>query len=107
MAEAATGRLPIDLAWGAGITRFSAAECSSERQGRLTGRVQTPTLRLAADRERDRQDFVPRPFWNVVLVAGEPALGAFTVGGPLLGESGAPALPALAGLRPNAQLRRA
>src|SRR5207247_2628532 len=73
LADAAAARQRIDLAWGAVLTRFLTVECGSDRQVLSAGRVQTPTLRLAADRERDRQDFVPRPFWNVVLVAGEPA----------------------------------
>src|SRR5437867_1081850 len=72
LAEAAAARQRIDLAWGAVLTRFLTVECGSERQVLSAGRVQTPTLRLAADRQRDREDFVPRPFWNVVLVAGDP-----------------------------------
>src|SRR6058998_2683459 len=62
LADAAAARQRIDLAWGAVLTRFLTVECGSDRQVLSAGRVQTPTLRLAADRERDRQDFVPRPF---------------------------------------------
>src|SRR5207249_9988273 len=81
-------------------------ECGSDRQVLSAGRVQTPTLRLAADRERDRQDFVPRPFWNVVLVAGEPAFEASAVGGPFWDEGGARSLVALAGLGDTATVER-
>src|SRR3989442_351402 len=99
LAEAAAARQRIDLAWGAVLTRFLTVECGSERQVLSAGRVQTPTLRLAADRERDREDFVPRPFWNVVLLAGEPPLPTAPGGGPLLGEGGARAPRAAARAR--------
>src|SRR3989454_10681698 len=98
LAEAAAARQRIDLAWGAVLTRYLTVECGSERQVLSAGRVQTPTLRLAADRERDREDFVPRPFWNVVLVAGDPSFEATAIGGPFWDEGGAKALVALAGL---------
>src|SRR3989449_475335 len=98
LAEAAAARQRIDLAWGAVLTRFLTVECGSDRQVLSAGRVQTPTLRLAADRERDREDFVPRPFWNVVLVAGDPSFEATAIGGPFWDEGGARALVALAGL---------
>src|SRR2546429_3474953 len=106
LAEAAAARQRIDLAWGAVLTRFLTVECGSDRQVLSAGRVQTPTLRLAADRERDRQDFVPRPFWNVLLVAGEPAFEASAVGGPFWDEGGARALGALAGLGGTAPVGR-
>src|SRR2546428_610293 len=99
LAEAGAARQRIDLAWGAVLTRFLTVECGSERQVLSAGRVQTPTLRLAADRERDREDFVPRPFWNVVLLAGEPAFEASAVGGPFWDEGGARSLVAFAGPR--------
>src|SRR5438093_407067 len=106
LAEAAAARQRIDLAWGAVLTRFLTVECGSERQVLSAGRVQTPTLRLAADRQRDREDFVPRPFWNVVLVTGDPPFEASAVGGPFWDESGARALVALAGLGDTAKVQR-
>src|SRR2546425_558155 len=106
LAEAAAARQRIDLAWGAVLTRFLTVECGSERQVLSAGRVQTPTLRLAADRERDREDFVPRPFWNVVLLAGEPAFEASAVGGPFWGEGGARSLVGPAGLGGTATVER-
>src|SRR5947199_63111 len=106
LAEAAAARQRIDLAWGAVLTRFLTVECGSERQVLSAGRVQTPTLRLAADRQRDRKDFVPRPFWNVVLVTGDPPFEASAVGGPFWDESGARALVALAGLGDTAKVQR-
>ncbi|HEX9341657.1 MAG TPA: DNA topoisomerase [Thermoplasmata archaeon] len=98
LAEAAAARQRIDLAWGAVLTRFLTLECGSGRQVLSAGRVQTPTLRLVGDRERDREAFVPRPFWNVLLVTGEPPFEASAVSGPFWDEGGARALVALASL---------
>jgi len=98
LAEAAAARQKIDLAWGAVLTRFLTIECASGRQILSAGRVQTPTLRLVADREREREDFVPRSFWNVVLVAGTPSFEATAVGGPFWDAAAAKAIVALTGL---------
>jgi DNA topoisomerase-1 len=98
LAEAAAARQKIDLAWGAVLTRFLTIECASGRQILSAGRVQTPTLRLVADREREREDFVPRPFWNVLLIAGMPPFEATAVGGPFWDAEAAKAIVALAGL---------
>src|SRR5438128_6030243 len=106
LAEAAAARQRIDLAWGAVLTRFLTLECGSGRQLLSAGRVQTPTLRLAADRERDGEDFVARPFWNVTLVAGDPPIEATAVGGPFWDQNGAQALVALAGLGDTAVVER-
>lgn len=101
LAQAAAARQKIDLAWGAVLTRFLTIECASGRQILSAGRVQTPTLRLVADREREREDFVPRPFWNVVLVAGTPPFEATAVGGPYWDASAAKSIVALASLGAN------
>src|SRR5207245_10093842 len=85
---------------------FVTVRCGADRQVLSAGRVQRPSLRLAADRERDREDFVPRPFWNVVLLAGEPAFEASAVGGPFWDEGGARSLVALAGLGDTATVER-
>src|SRR5437870_4499254 len=106
LAEAAAARQRIDLAWGAVLTRFLTLECGSGRQLLSAGRVQTPTLRLAGDRERDREDFMARPFWNVTLLAGDPPIEATAVGGPFWDEGGAQALVALAGLGDTAVVER-
>src|SRR5467141_2334618 len=98
LAEAAAARQRIDLAWGAVLTRFLTVECGSERQVLSAGRVQTPTLRLVVERERERPDFVPRPFWNVLLSVGDTPFEAMAIGGPFWDESAAAALVALASL---------
>ena len=67
LAESAAVRETVDLAWGAVLTRFLSM--ATGRHGRdilSAGRVQTPTLGLVADREREIEEFVPSPFWRVV-----------------------------------------
>src|SRR5437870_9078316 len=106
LAQAAAARQRIDLAWGAVLTRFLTLECASDRQILSAGRVQTPTLGLVAEREREREDFVPRSFWNVRLVCGTPPFDATAVGGPFWDQNGAQALVALAGLGDTAVVER-
>jgi len=98
LAQAAAARQRIDLAWGAVLTRFLTLECASDRQILSAGRVQTPTLGLVAEREREREDFVPRSFWNVRLVCGTPPFEATAVGGPFWDLGAAQAVVALSGL---------
>ncbi|MCI4371417.1 MAG: DNA topoisomerase, partial [Thermoplasmata archaeon] len=102
LAEAAGARQQIDLAWGAVLTRFLTVQCASGRQVLSAGRVQTPTLRMIAEREREREDFVPRPFWNLVLRVGDMPFEATAVGGPFWDAAAAHALAALAGLSETA-----
>jgi len=66
LADAARARQDIDLLWGAVLSRF--VSLASYRYGSSylsVGRVQTPTLRLIVDRERERRAFVPVPYWEV------------------------------------------
>lgn len=64
LAEAGEARQDIDLIWGAALTRFiSIATTRLGRQFLSAGRVQTPTLALIIDREKERQAFKPVPFW--------------------------------------------
>ena len=98
LAQAASARQRIDLAWGAVLTRFLTVECASDRQILSAGRVQTPTLGIVADREREREDFVPRPFWNVILSIGTPRFEAAAIGGPFWDAKAAQAIVALASL---------
>lgn len=66
LADAARARQDIDLLWGAVLSRFISL--ASYRYGAAylsVGRVQTPTLRLIVDRERERRAFVPVPYWEV------------------------------------------
>src|SRR5918995_45 len=75
LADAGEARQDIDLIWGATLTRWVSR--ATKRYGSAflsVGRVQSPTLVLIADRERERRAFVPVPYWEleVELKNGEP-----------------------------------
>jgi len=68
LAKSAEARQYIDLIWGASLTRFISL--ASEQLGKdflSVGRVQSPTLALIVEREKEIQDFVPKPFWKIRL----------------------------------------
>ncbi|HEY3317489.1 MAG TPA: DNA topoisomerase I [Coriobacteriia bacterium] len=70
LAQAGEARQDIDLVWGAVLTRYLtiASNTASKRAwGSIlsAGRVQTPTLKLIVDRERERDAFVPETYWVV------------------------------------------
>jgi DNA topoisomerase-1 len=66
LARAGEARQDIDLIWGATLTRFvSLATSRLGSQFLSVGRVQSPTLVLIAEREKERRAFVPEPFWVV------------------------------------------
>jgi DNA topoisomerase-1 len=69
LVRAAECRQIIDLVWGAALTRFlSLASNQLGRDFLSVGRVQTPTLATIVDREKDIENFVPKPFWNLIAV---------------------------------------
>jgi DNA topoisomerase-1 len=75
LAEAGEARQDIDLIWGATLTRWVSR--ATKRYGSAflsVGRVQSPTLALIAERERERRAFVTEPYWEleVNLKNGEP-----------------------------------
>ncbi|WP_248517081.1 DNA topoisomerase I [Salinarchaeum laminariae] len=66
LAAAGEARQVIDLVWGAALTRFLSL--SSRQLGDdfiSVGRVQTPTLKLLVDREREIQAFDPENYWEL------------------------------------------
>lgn len=66
LADAGDSRRQIDFIWGAALTRYlSKAKYTSMSSSRPAGRVQTPTLALIVDRERERQAFVPEDYWTI------------------------------------------
>jgi len=70
LADAGATRQDIDLVWGAVLTRYltlasSAAAKRAWGDVLSAGRVQTPTLKLIVDRERERDAFVPEDYWTV------------------------------------------
>ncbi len=75
LAAAGEARQDIDLIWGATLTRWVSR--ATKRYGSAflsVGRVQSPTLVLIAERERERRAFVPEPYWEIEanLQNGEP-----------------------------------
>jgi DNA topoisomerase-1 len=72
LAAAGESRQIIDLVWGAALTRYLSV--TSKRLGKRflsVGRVQSPTLALIVDREKEREAFVPEPYWELYAVHKE------------------------------------
>lgn len=66
LAASGEARQVIDLVWGAALTRYISL--TSGRLGKeflSVGRVQSPTLALIVDREKEIQAFVPKPYWEI------------------------------------------
>lgn len=69
LAAAGESRQVIDLIWGAVLTRF--VSLSSGRLGDKflsVGRVQSPTLAILVNREKERDTFVPVPYWEIYAI---------------------------------------
>jgi len=67
LSSAGEARQVIDLVWGAVLTRFISL--TSRRLGRdflSIGRVQSPTLKLLVDREKEIKAFKPKPYWKII-----------------------------------------
>ncbi len=65
MADSADARREIDLIWGAVLTRFLSLMAGRRGKSFLSvGRVQTPTLALIVERERERKAFKATPYWE-------------------------------------------
>ncbi|WP_445476032.1 DNA topoisomerase I [Methanococcoides methylutens] len=80
LADAGHSRQVIDLVWGASLTRYLSI--SAGRLGKLflsVGRVQSPTLALIVDKEKERQAFVPRPYWEIFATLKDGSGELFTV----------------------------
>src|SRR5918912_387231 len=66
LAAAGEARQDIDLIWGATLTRWVSR--ATKRYGNAflsVGRVQSPTLVLISERERERRAFTPEPYWEI------------------------------------------
>jgi DNA topoisomerase I len=66
LAQAGEARQVIDLAWGAALTRYLSIT-GGRRGGDFlsVGRVQSPTLGLIVDREKEILAFVSEPYWEI------------------------------------------
>jgi len=68
LAAAGEARQVVDLIWGASLTRFISLAAKRGGGNILSvGRVQSPTLAMPADREREIESFVPEPYWEISL----------------------------------------
>ncbi len=75
LSKAAHSRQLVDLAWGATLTRFiSIASGKVGKDFLSVGRVQSPTLALIVDREKEIKAFVPKPYWTITGMASKDKL---------------------------------
>ncbi|SFB74960.1 DNA topoisomerase-1 [Halobiforma haloterrestris] len=66
LAAAGEARQIIDLIWGAALTRFLSLSAGQLGDDFISvGRVQSPTLKLIVDREREIQAFDPEDYWEL------------------------------------------
>lgn len=66
-AYSANARREIDLIWGAVLTRFlSIISGQIGKEFLSVGRVQTPTLALIIDREKERMAFKRKKYWEII-----------------------------------------
>jgi len=66
LAAAGEARQIIDLLWGAALTRFLSLSAGQLGEDFISvGRVQSPTLKLIVDREREIQAFEPDDYWEL------------------------------------------
>lgn len=68
LAAAGEARQSIDLMWGASLTRFISLAARRGGQNILSvGRVQSPTLSMIVDREKEIEAFLPEKYWQLAL----------------------------------------
>ena len=66
LAAAGEARQVIDLVWGAALTRYLSLTAGQLGEDFISvGRVQSPTLKLIVDREREIQAFDPDDYWEL------------------------------------------
>ncbi|SDK27858.1 DNA topoisomerase I [Natronorubrum texcoconense] len=66
LAAAGEARQIIDLIWGAALTRFLSLSAGQLGNDFISvGRVQSPTLKLIVDREREIEAFDPETYWEL------------------------------------------
>ncbi len=68
LAKAAEVRQKVDLIWGAVLTRLLSLSAGKLGRDFLSvGRVQSPTLRLIVEREKQIQEFKSKKFWEIYI----------------------------------------
>ena len=66
LAAAGETRQIVDLVWGASLTRFISIAAKRGGGNILSvGRVQSPTLAMIVDREKEIEAFIPETYWMV------------------------------------------
>ena len=66
LAAAGEARQIVDLIWGAALTRFLSLSAGRLGEDFISvGRVQSPTLKLIVDREREIEAFDPETYWEL------------------------------------------
>jgi len=66
LAAAGEARQVVDLMWGAALTRFLSLSAGQMGDDFISvGRVQSPTLKLIVDKEREIQAFEPDDYWEL------------------------------------------
>jgi DNA topoisomerase I len=68
LASSGETRQIVDLVWGAALTRYISI--TSGRLGKeflSVGRVQSPTLALIVDREKEINSFIAKPYWEICV----------------------------------------
>jgi len=66
LAAAGEARQVVDLMWGAALTRFLSLSAGQMGEDFISvGRVQSPTLKLIVDKEREIQAFEPDDYWEL------------------------------------------
>ncbi|ARS91502.1 DNA topoisomerase I [Natrarchaeobaculum aegyptiacum] len=72
LAAAGEARQIIDLVWGAALTRFLSLSAGQLGNDFISvGRVQSPTLKLIVDREREIEAFDPEDYWELFADLGK------------------------------------
>ncbi len=80
LANAGDSRRIIDLVWGAALTRYlTTVKRGGFSNTRSAGRVQTPTLAILVEREKERQAFVPKDYWVIKAKCKNDAGESFAV----------------------------
>lgn len=68
LAAAGEARQVVDLIWGASLTRFISLAAKRGGVNILSvGRVQSPTLAMIVDREKEIDSFIPELYWEISL----------------------------------------
>ncbi len=67
LSAAGESRQIIDLIWGAVLTRFISLTSNKTGKEFLSiGRVQSPTLALLVEKEKEIKAFTPTPYWKII-----------------------------------------